>query len=147
MDVLFSSEALVEYVGIWTRMKQGGELSDEEERVADTMKEHQEFDPFWRQGDAAIHPQEIDNYVVNPMIHTRLHVIIEKQVFDQNPVETAKALNALLNNGLSRHDAIHQIAGLWGDLYFRSIRGGGFMDEFGYIKALEGMGLSSKAIE
>ncbi|MFQ5597888.1 MAG: DUF1841 family protein [Nitrospiria bacterium] len=139
MDVLFSNDALVEYAGIWTQLKQGAELSDEAEEVAKVLREHPEFDPFWGQGGAALQPQEIEGYIVNPLIHTRLHVIIERQIFEQNPEEVKDVFRVLLDHGTSRHEAIHQIAGLWGDLYFRSIRQGSFFDEYGYVEALKGL--------
>ncbi len=138
MDVLFSSEALAEYVEIWRQMKKGEELlSDDAEEVVEVMKDHAEFDPFWEQGDAALHPQEIEGYVVNPLIHTRLHVLVERQLLEENPTEVKEAYDAMLKRGMVRHEIIHQIAGLWGNLYFKSIRGGALMDESGYCEALK----------
>jgi len=139
MDVLFSSEALAEYVAIWKQMKKGEALSDEAEEVVEALKDHSEFDPFWEQGNAALHPQEVNGFVVNPLIHTRLHVLIERQLSEENPEEVKEAYDALLKKGLPRHEAIHRIAGVWGDLYFRSIRGGAMMDDYGYTEALKAL--------
>lgn len=146
MDTLFSSEALKEYALIWRGLQNGEDFSDdfEVEMVVQALKDHPEFDPFWEQGDAALHPQEIDGYKVNPLIHTRLHVLIEKQLEDENPLETKETYDALIKAGIPRHEAIHRIAGLWGNFYFKAIREGSFMDEYGYIQALKGLVQVSK---
>ncbi len=137
MDYLFSKQALSMYFKVWDRMKKGEELSGDAEMIADVMKAHPEFDPWWPQGEMAFHPQEIDGYIVNPLIHTGLHVAVEKQLFSQSPEEVEVVFKTLLEKGLPRHEAIHRIAGLWGDLYFRSVRRGDPMEESTYIEELK----------
>lgn len=139
MDNLFSKQTLLVYFQVWEQVKAGVELEGGAERIADAIKAHPEFDPFWPQGEAAINPQEIDGYVVNPLIHTGLHVEIDKQLFNQQPEEVEPTLKALLEKGIKRHEAIHQIAGIWADLYFRSIRQGAPFDDWSYAEALKGL--------
>ncbi len=139
MDSLFTNQTLSNYVLIWTQMKQGEPLTDDEETIADVMRHHPEFDPFWTEGEAAFHPQEIDNYVVSPLIHTGLHVVIENQLINKTPEEVAPTLNALLQKGLSRHEAMHQIIAIWGDLYYRGVRQGEDLYEWEYIELLNGL--------
>lgn len=139
MDSLFSKQAVTLYHQIWERIKRGEELMGDAELIAEEMKRHPEFDPYWTQGEIAFYPQEINGYVVNPLVHTGLHVAVEKQLYNDNPEEVAVAFKALLAKGMSRHDAVHQIAGLWGDLYFRSVRRGGPLEESVYIEELKAM--------
>ena len=139
MDNLFSKQTLMAYLQIWEQVKAGVELGDTAGMIADAIKAHPEFDPFWPQGEAALNPQEIDGYVVNPLIHTGLHVEIDKQLFNQQPEEVESTLKVLLKKGTERHEAIHQIAGIWADIYFRSIRQGTPFDDWSYAEALKGL--------
>jgi len=133
---LFSKHATAMYSAVWDKMKKGEVLSGDTELIAETMIAHPEFDPFWSAGETAFQPQEINGFVVNPLVHTGLHVTIEKQLDSDDPVEVRVALHSLLGKGISRHEAIHQIAGIWGDLYFRSVRRGGPFEEWTYLQEL-----------
>ncbi len=136
MDMLFSKEAIGLYARIWDQIQKGETLTGNTQLIAEAMQEHPEFNPYWHQGEAAFQPQEIDGYIVNPLVHVGLHVAVEKQIADEEPAETTLAFSALLKSGLSRHDAIHKIAGLWGDHYFRAVRRGNPMDQIAYATEL-----------
>lgn len=136
MDTLFTMKMLSRYAQIWKQIQEGALLSDDEDIVAGVMKEHPEFDVFWPDGETALRPQEIDGFVVNPMIHAGLHVVGEKQILEHNPEEVEIALQALVARGITRHEAMHQIIGIWGDLYFQSIRGGSSLFEWEYIELI-----------
>ena len=133
MDALFSKDAVGMYARIWEQIQNGGVLTGDAQRIAEAMQEHPEFNSYWLQGEAAFQPQEIDGYVVNPLVHIGLHVAIEKQLADESPPEIHSVFSALLKTGLSRHDAIHKIAALWGDHYFRSVRRGSPIDLMAYV--------------
>lgn len=139
MDTLFTLQTLSQYAQIWKQMQEGGLLSDDENLVAGVMKEHPEFDAFWVDGETALRPQEIDGFVVNPMIHTGLHVIGEKQIIEHTPDETEITLQTLVERDLSRHEAMHQIIEIWGKLYFQSLRGGASLYEWEYIELLNSL--------
>jgi hypothetical protein len=134
---LFSKHATAIYSAVWEKIKNKEELSGDAELIAETMIAHPEFDPFWCAGETAFQPQEINGFVVNPLVHTGLHVTIEKQLDSDDPVEVRMALKGLLEKGVSRHEAIHQIAAIWGDLYFRSVRRGGPFEDWTYTQGLE----------
>ena len=136
---LFSKQAVTIYNQIWDKVQKGEELMGDAELIADEMKRHPEFDPFWNQGEAAFQPQEINGYIVNPLVHTGLHVAVEKQLFNDDPEEVSVVFKALLEKGTPRHEVIHQIAGLWGNLYFKSVRRGGPLEESVYIEELKAM--------
>ncbi len=133
---LFSKHATAIYSSVWEKIKNKEELSGDAELIAETMIAHPEFDPFWAAGETAFQPQEINGFVVNPLVHTGLHVTIEKQLDSDDPVEVGEALKGLLKKGITRHEAIHQIAGVWGDLYFRSVRRGGPFEDWTYQQEL-----------
>jgi len=133
---LFSKQATDIYSGVWEKIKSGETLSGDAELIAETMIAHPEFNPYWAAGETAFQPQEINGYVVNPLVHTGLHVTIEKQLDVDDPVEVRMALKGLLEKGITRHEAIHQIAGVWGDLYFRSVRRGGPFEDWTYTQEL-----------
>ncbi len=137
MELLFSKQSVQMYFKVWQSLRDGEVLTGLSEMMADAMRAHPEFDPFWPQGEPMFHPQEIDGYVVNPLVHTSLHVIIEKQLMDQDPPEAMLALNILLEKGISRHEAIHQLAGIWGNIYFRSVRRGELLEESSYFEELK----------
>jgi hypothetical protein len=139
MDALFSKEALGLYKQIIEKMKTGATLSGDAALIAEAIGQHPEFTPFWSQGEQAFQPQEIDGYIVNPLVHVGLHVATEKQLADETTLEVGDALSALLEEGMSRHEAIHKIAALWGDHYFRSVRRGGPMDHIAYLIELQAL--------
>jgi hypothetical protein len=139
MDALFSKQAVSIYRETWEKMKRGEALSGVAEMIAEAMRAHPEFDAWWPQGEAAFHPQEIDGYIVNPLVHIGLHVAIEKQLESEEPEEAVAAFRALRNSGIDAHEAAHRLAGLWGDLYFRSVRRGGSLDEGAYLEELRAM--------
>ncbi len=140
MSDLFSKQATVLYNAVWEKMKKGETLFGEAEGIAEAMKGHPEFDLYWGVGETAFHPQEINGFIVNPLVHTGLHVVIEKQLLNDDPVEVGVALKHLLEKGVSCHEAIHQIAGIWGNLYFRSVRRGGPFEEWDYLQELMALG-------
>ncbi|MBI3359464.1 MAG: DUF1841 family protein [Nitrospirae bacterium] len=133
---LFSKQATAIYGSVWEKIKKGEALSGDAEMIAETMIAHPEFDPFWLAGETAFQPQEINGFIVNPLVHIGLHVTIEQQLDADNPVEVRMALKGLLEKGITRHEAIHQIAGVWGDLYFRSVRRGGPFEDWTYLQEL-----------
>jgi len=136
MDTLFSKQSVPLYLDTWERTKKGETLSGDAGMISEAMRAHPEFDIWWPRGEAAFHPQEIDGYIVNPLVHIGLHVAIEKQIEAENPEEVIQALRTLREGGLSAHEAVHRLAGLWGDLYFRSVRRGGPLEEEVYLEEL-----------
>jgi len=136
MSELFSKEAVFLYKSVWEKMKTGETQEGDAGLIAETMKAHPEFEPFWGMGEAAFQPQEVNGYIVNPLVHIGLHVIVEKQISSDEPMEVSVAIRQLLSQGIPRHEAIHHVAGIWGNLYFRSVRRGDPMEEWVYLQEL-----------
>ncbi|MEK7286003.1 MAG: DUF1841 family protein [Nitrospirota bacterium] len=133
---LFAKQATAIYKSVWERLQAKETLTGDAALIAETMTAHPELNAFWSAGEIAFQPQEVNGYVVNPLVHVGLHVMIEKQLDADDPIEVGIALKSLLAKGESRHEAIHQIAAIWGDLYFRSVRRGGPFEEWTYLQGL-----------
>lgn len=112
------------------------DLDEEDARIADIMDQHPEFDEVWPLREMSAQPQEVNGSIVNPFVHTMLHLVIEKQIEVENPPEAAETLKNLLEQGLDRHDAIHRIAAVYADLYFRNFRKGAAFEETIYLEQL-----------
>ena len=124
---------------IWEAAKEGRALSREEKRFADAMRAHPEHHNTWEFSDVVgPAPYEIDG--VNPFMHIVAHVIIETQLDEGSPPEAAKALERLRGNGMDRHQAVHQIAGLMFELMFPILKEGKAFDSERYRKRLRRLG-------
>jgi len=55
-------------------------------------------------------PPSGDFETADPFLHLQAHVIVENQLFADEPSQVRKAFHALRNAGLSRHEAIHALA-------------------------------------
>lgn len=112
-------------------------LDGEDALIAQAMDLHPELDPLWELGELSATPQEVNGTVVNPFIHTALHVLIEKQLTEKSPVEIVDTLSSLLRRGVDRHEAVHAIASVYADLYFTSFRRGQHFEEGTYAELLK----------
>lgn len=50
--------------------------------------------------------------IPNVRLHSSFHMIVENQVAEGTPPETAQTLERLIGQGLSRHDAVHAVGGV-----------------------------------
>ena len=105
--------------------------------IAESMNAHPELDALWEQAERSATPQEVNGTIVNPFIHTALHVTIEKQLRDQTPVEVSETLKTLTKRGMDRHEAVHRIAEIYAHLYFTTFRRGQSFEEISYIELLK----------
>ncbi len=103
---------------------EGQPVDEIDQRIAHVMSLHPEFDSIWGMGEMAVYPQEIDGQVVNPFVHTVLHVIVDKQIIDESPYFVAETYHRLLEQGVDEHEALHAIIGVYANLYFKNFRRG-----------------------
>lgn len=115
---------------------QGKPVPEEDQRIVHVMNAHPEFDETWKQGELAAYPQEINGQVVNPFVHTVLHVIIDRQIFNEDPECVAETHNRLVQQGLDEHESLHAIISVFADIYFRTFRNGGQFDPLEYQSRL-----------
>lgn len=135
--MLFDRDNQWRFTTIAKKRLQAVPLDGEDELIAQAMDLHPELDPLWELGEMSATPQEINGTVVNPFIHTALHVLVEKQLQSKSPPEIADALNALLNRGIDRHEAVHAIASVYAELYFTTFRRGQQFEELTYVELLK----------
>lgn len=114
----------------------GDDIDEIDQRIAQVMDMHPEFDAAWEMGDMAIYPQEIDGNVINPFVHTVWHVMVDKQIQDEAPEFVAETYNRLITEGLGSHDALHAIIGVYANLYYGNFRKGDSFSNLDYESRL-----------
>ena len=77
----------------------GDDIAEVDQRIAQVMDMHPEFDATWEMGDMALYPQEINGAVINPFVHTVWHVMVDKQIQDESPEFVAETYNRLVKEG------------------------------------------------
>jgi hypothetical protein len=81
---------------------------------------------------------EVDG--VNPRLHLVMHEIITNQLWDNDPPEAWLAAKRLLAAGVERHDAFHEIGGIFMRLLHPVLTAGKPMDTDAYLSALRKLG-------
>lgn len=114
----------------------GDDLTEVDQRIAQVMDMHPEFDAAWEMGDMAIYPQEIDGHIINPFVHTVWHVMVDKQIQEEAPEFVALTYKRLMNEGLDSHTALHAIIGVYAELYYGNFRKGDSFSNLDYEENL-----------
>jgi hypothetical protein len=84
-------------------------------------------------------PREINGMIVNPFVHTVLHVIIDRQLQLGDPEYVVAAYKRLTDQGTESHEALHAIIAVFADLHFASTRRGGQFDSLDYESQINGL--------
>jgi len=116
---------------------EGQDVDEIDERIAHVMDLHPEFEEIWKMGEMAVYPQEIDGRVVNPFVHTVLHVTVDKHIIDESPDFVIANFLRLKEEGADEHEALHSIIGVYADLYFKNFRRGDTFSNLDYQAELE----------
>lgn len=144
---LFDKGHQLHYTRVAAMRQDQSPLTGGDELISDVMDLHPEFDPFWALGELSATPQEVNGTIVNPYIHTALHVLIEKQLDTLVPPEAMNALQHLESSGYSRHEALHQILGIYADIYFTNFRKGLAFEELSYVELLRDLIENGRGLE
>src|SRR3990172_4025918 len=134
--MLFDKDNQWRFTTIAKRRLEPGNLEGDDALVAAAMDLHPELDAMWDLGELSATPQEVNGTIVNPFIHTALHVLIEKQLLDKSPPEAVETLNVLTVRGADGHGAFHAFAAVSAELYFKSSGRGKSLEEPPYIELL-----------
>ncbi len=59
----------------------------------------------------------------NPQLHATFHAIVENQIATGSEISTREVLLRLMEEGLSRHDAVHAIATVVSGVTFDTLKG------------------------
>src|SRR3990172_8810145 len=132
--MLFDKDNQWRFTTIAKRRLEAGNLEGDDALIAAAMDLHPELDAMWDLGELSATPQEVNGTVVNPFIHTALHVLIEQQLLDKSPPETVETLNVLTGRGADRHEAAHATAAGPAELYFTSCGRGQSFEKPSYIE-------------
>jgi tetratricopeptide (TPR) repeat protein len=96
------------------------DVEDAREFEMEVILEHPEY-AEWFGPKAHLMPDEASDGI-NPRLHVIVHSIIEKQLELNEPPAVGQALQRLLDQGISRHEAIHRIAALLSEMIFATIK-------------------------
>lgn len=138
----FDKETQTRILRVAGDRSEGKNIAEVDERIVHIMDLHPEFDPVWDMGEMAIYPQEIDGKVVNPFVHTVLHVVVDKQIQDYSPEFVAETYQRLKDGGADEHAALHGIIGIYAKLYFANFRKGEIFSNLDYESELNQLHLN-----
>ncbi len=110
-------------------------LSEEDRVLVEIMRMHPEYYDLWGRLDE-VSDEELERDGSNPIIHVMIHQVIENQIAAGEPAETTKTLDRLLLQGMTQHEALHQIGTVVADEIFGILKDQRVFDEQGYVKKL-----------
>ncbi|HXN06571.1 MAG TPA: DUF1841 family protein [Nitrospiria bacterium] len=136
----FGKENQIKFVKVAEKIKGKIPLEgDDENLIATVMFQHPEFDPIWELGELSAAPHEINGDVVNPFVHTALHLSMEKQIGNNDPEEVIEVIQQMLKEGNDRHEVIHKIGGIYAAIYFNTFRKGQLFEDISYIELVRNL--------
>lgn len=121
---------------IWELTMAGAELEGDEAILAEILKQHPQYSDIWEHAAVLDPSEEVLRDGANPFAHVAIHQVIANQIANRNPAQTAETLEALMQAGYTRHEAIHAIGGILAEEIFEILRDERPFDEAGYIQAL-----------
>jgi hypothetical protein len=100
---------------LWKKVKADDldDLSIEELRLARIIKEHE--DEFFNQFEFAdvTHDHQFDPETeTNPFLHIFIHLTVENQLANKDPIEVFQFLNAMKKKRCSHHEVVHMIGAI-----------------------------------
>lgn len=128
----FDKESQQRILRVAADKNEGRPIEELDERIARVLELHPEFDSIWEEGELASMPREINGMIVNPFVHTVLHVIIDRQLQVGDPDYVAVAYSRLTEQGIDPHEALHAIIAIYANLHFASTRKSGQFDSLDY---------------
>jgi hypothetical protein len=91
----------------------------------------------WLEDDETVRAATVESYhrslsnhpaMPNPRLHALMHVIVENQLAADQPVEVRPTLERLVDDGLTRHEAIHAIGSVVAEQLFKVMNEGVDLD-------------------
>ena len=110
-------------------------LNEEDQILAEVMRLHPEYYDLWERLDE-VSDEEIERDGTNPILHVMFHQIVENQIATNEPPETAKTMERLLQQGKDRHEAVHEIANVAASGIYEILKSNRPFDEQRYIRKL-----------
>ncbi|MDP7556833.1 MAG: DUF1841 family protein [Nitrospinaceae bacterium] len=128
----FDKESQQRILRVAADKNEGRPTEELDERIVRVLELHPEFDTIWEEGDMASIPREINGMIVNPFVHTVLHVIIDRQLQVGDPEYVAAAHTRLTEQGMDSHEALHAIIAIYANLHFAGTRKSTQFDSLDY---------------
>ncbi len=132
----FDKETQVRILQVAAGREEGQDFEEQDARIAHIMDLHPEFDDIWKLGELGMHPQEIGGQIVNPFVHTVLHVIVDKQILTGQLEFVEEAYRRLKDQGMEDHHALHAVIAVYAELHFANFRQGIQFDTLDYESRL-----------
>lgn len=125
------------YLGlVWEQMLAGVEPEGDEAVLARILKQHPEYSDIWDHAASLDPHEEVLRDGANPFAHVAIHQTIENQLASHEPPQTAETLEALMQAGYTRHEAVHAIGNVLAQEIYEILRDERPFDEAGYVQAL-----------
>jgi len=121
---------------IWNAAQLGAPLSEEDARLAQAMREHPEYADLWGHLDE-LSDGQIERDGTNPILHVTIHMTIENQLAIGQPPETGQAVEVLMQQGLSRHEAIHRVGTVLAEEIYGVLKDNRPFDESEFTRKLK----------
>jgi uncharacterized protein YoaH (UPF0181 family) len=110
-------------------------LSSDDQALAEIMQMHSDYYDLWNRL-ADVTDDELAQMETNPILHILVHQIVENQLINQTPPETAETLDQLMQQGLSRHEAVHQIGAVLMEDMSDMVQSNRSFDDQRYVQSL-----------
>jgi hypothetical protein len=118
---------------IWKKTERALPLTAEEERIADVLRRHREYERVW-QGTEKVRAR---TGMVNPYLHVHIHLIVEKQLRDGEPPEVKGIADCLAERGMEQHRVVHSIGVVFLEEMYNMIREHRPFDHRRYVEKLQ----------
>ena len=118
-------------------------LDDDDRALVEVMRMHPEYYDLWGRLDE-LSQEEIERDGTNPILHVTIHHIVENQIADGKPAEVAEALQRLMKQGKTRHQALHEIGGVLAEEMFEILKANRPYNERRYVAKLRRLGTGPK---
>ncbi len=128
---------------IWQLAQAGAELDAGDRRLAEGLEQHPQYYHVW-EGVESLGGEDLTLDGVNPFVHVAMHHIVENQLAENAPSQTARTLEALLMAGTERHAAIHAIAAVVAEEMYDMLKVERVFDEEAYVKALKDLARTAR---
>jgi hypothetical protein len=137
--VAFDKESQARILKVAELRREGKEIDEMDERIDFVMDMHPEYDELWEMGELACYPQEVEGKIVNPFVHTVLHVKIAQQILLERPPFVLETQKRLEEAGMDSHEVLHVIIQEYANIHFDNFRNDRGFDELAYYNQLKNL--------
>jgi len=132
----FDKETQQRILRVAADRQDGKPVEEFDDQIVQVFDMHPEFEEAWKQGELATFPQEINGKIVNPFVHTVLHIIIDRQIDNGDPPAVVETFQRLKEEGMDPHEVLHAIIAAFAEVHFSNFRAGRPFDNLEYLSRL-----------